>query len=104
MLDNLTARLGRVMKQLRGEARLTETTVEAALRLSFELSTLNPGAPRKSLPYHRAILDEIWRRNPDGARRAMHELMNLTERNIISALSRRNQGDAMPAAAPVTDR
>ena len=26
-------------------------TVEAALRMSFELSTLNPGAPRKSLPF-----------------------------------------------------
>jgi len=65
------------------------TTVEAALRMSFELSTLNPGAPRKSLPYHRTILDEIWARNPDGARRAMHRLIDLTERNIMSALSRR---------------
>ncbi|WP_210264747.1 FadR/GntR family transcriptional regulator [Bradyrhizobium archetypum] len=74
-------------------------TVEAALRMSFELSTLNPGAPRKSLPYHRAILDEIWARNPDGARRAMHRLMDLTERNITSALSRRRNGEAMAAAA-----
>src|SRR5438552_1461919 len=32
MLDNLTARLGRVMKQLRGEARLTEANVQDALR------------------------------------------------------------------------
>ena len=64
-------------------------TVEAALRMSFELSTLNPGAPRKSLPYHRAILDEIWARNPGGARAAMHRLMDLTERNIASALARR---------------
>ena len=61
-------------------------TVEAALRMSFDLSTLNPGAPRKSLPFHRAILDEIWARNPDGARRAMLRLMDLTERNITSAL------------------
>jgi len=60
----------------------------------FELSTLNPGAPRKSLPYHRAILDEIWARNPDGARRAMHRLMDLTERNILSALTRRKSADA----------
>jgi DNA-binding FadR family transcriptional regulator len=74
-------------------------TVEAALRMSFELSTLNPGAPRKSLPYHRAILDEIWARNPAGARRAMHRLMDLTERNIISALSRRKNGDAVAAAS-----
>jgi DNA-binding GntR family transcriptional regulator len=46
---------------------------------------------------HRAILDEIWARNPDGARRAMHRLMDLTERNITSALSRRH-GEAMAAA------
>jgi GntR family galactonate operon transcriptional repressor len=74
-------------------------TVEAALRMSFELSTLNPGAPRKSLAYHRAILDEIWARNPDGARRAMHRLMDLTERNIVSALSRRRNADAMGTTA-----
>jgi GntR family galactonate operon transcriptional repressor len=64
-------------------------TVEAALRMSFDLSTLNPGAPRKSLSHHRAILDEIWAHNPDGARRAMHRLMDLTEQNITSALARR---------------
>jgi DNA-binding FadR family transcriptional regulator len=79
-------------------------TVEAALRMSFELSTLNPGAPRNSLPYHRAILDQIWARNPEGARRAMHELMNLTERNIVSALSRRRNADAPSATAPRSDR
>ena len=59
-------------------------TVEAALRVSFELSTLNPGAPRKSLSYHRAILDEIWARNPDGARRTMYRLWTL--RNATSCL------------------
>ena len=32
MLDNLTQRLGRVMKQLRGEARLTEANIQDALR------------------------------------------------------------------------
>src|SRR5215468_3652570 len=79
-------------------------TVEAALRMSFELSTLNPGAPRNSLPYHRAILDQIWARNPEGARRAMHELMNLTERNIVSALSRRRNADAPSAMARRSDR
>jgi DNA-binding FadR family transcriptional regulator len=68
--------------------------------MSFELSTLNTGAPRKSLPYHRAILDEIWARNADGARRAMHRLMDLTERNIIQALSRRNNAEAQQVADP----
>src|SRR5438309_9656309 len=32
MLDNLTQRLGRVVKTLRGEARLTEDNIQAALR------------------------------------------------------------------------
>ena len=32
MLENLTERLGRVMKQLRGEARLTEANIQDALR------------------------------------------------------------------------
>ena len=32
MLDNLTARLGRIVKTLRGEARLTETNIQDALR------------------------------------------------------------------------
>ena len=73
-------------------------TVEAALRMSFELSTLNPGAPRTSLPYHRAILDEIWARNPGGARAAMHRLMDLTERNISSALARQKNEAATQTA------
>ncbi len=32
MLDNLTQRLGRVMKKLRGEARLTDANIQEALR------------------------------------------------------------------------
>lgn len=62
-------------------------TVAAALRMSFNMSTQNPGAPRKSLPYHRAVLDAIWARDPNVARQAMHKLMDFTEQNIISARS-----------------
>lgn len=69
-------------------------TVAAALRMSFDLSSTNPGAPRKSLAYHRAVLDEIWARNADGARQAMHKLMDLTEQNIVSAMSRQKKKDA----------
>lgn len=69
-------------------------TVAAALRMSFDLSSTNPGAPRKSLPYHRAVLDEIWARNADGARQAMYKLMDLTEQNIVSAMSRQKKKDA----------
>jgi DNA-binding FadR family transcriptional regulator len=79
-------------------------TVEAALRLSFELSTRNPGAPRKSLPHHRAVLDELWARNPDRARRAMHELIDLTEQNIVSAMSRRSQSEPPSVVAPQNER
>src|SRR2546423_599111 len=32
MLDNLTARLARIVKQVRGEARLTESNIQDALR------------------------------------------------------------------------
>ena len=69
-------------------------TVAAALRMSFNLSTTNPGAPRKSLSYHRAVLDEIWARNADGARQAMHKLMDLTEQNIVTAMARQKKKDA----------
>lgn len=69
-------------------------TVAAALRMSFELSSTNPGAPRKSLSYHRTVLDEIWARNANGARQAMHKLMDLTEQNIVSAMSRQKKKDA----------
>jgi DNA-binding FadR family transcriptional regulator len=57
-------------------------TIEAALRMSFELSTRQPGAPRKSLPLHRDVLDQIWARKPAGARKAMERLLGLTESNI----------------------
>src|SRR5947207_12709047 len=32
MLDNLTARLAKIVKQMRGEARLTESNIQDALR------------------------------------------------------------------------
>ena len=64
-------------------------TVEAALRMSFELSTLNPGRaaqePALSPRDPRRDLGAQSRRRA----RAMHRLMDLTERNITSALSRR---------------
>lgn len=70
-------------------------TMEAGIRVSLELSMRNPGAPRRGLPYHRAVLDEIWAHNPAGARAAMHRLIDLTERNIATALPRRKSGEAL---------
>ena len=63
------------------------TLIEAALRMSFELSTRQPGAPRKSLPLHRDVLDAIWARQPAQARRAMEILLGLTESNIQRGLA-----------------
>lgn len=62
-------------------------TIESALRMSFELSTRQPGAPRKSLPLHREVLDAIWARKPDEACRAMERLLGATESNIQRGLS-----------------
>jgi DNA-binding FadR family transcriptional regulator len=70
-------------------------TIEAALRMSFELSTRQPGAPRKSLPLHRDVLDQIWARKPAGARKAMEHLLGLTESNIQRGVAQ--AGGAAPA-------
>lgn len=68
--------------------------VEAALRMSFELSTKNPDAPRRGLPLHRAVLDRIWERDSDGARKAMIELLDLTDNNIRADLIRRAEASS----------
>jgi DNA-binding FadR family transcriptional regulator len=70
-------------------------TIEAALRMSFEMSTRHPGAPRKSLPLHRDVLDQIWARKPAQARRAMESLLGLTESNIQRGVA---QADGAPSA------
>jgi len=72
--------------------RDTREQLSAALRRAAPEPTA--GAPHRNLPYHRAILDEIRAHNPDGARRTMHRLMDLTERNILPALTRRKSTDA----------
>jgi len=62
-------------------------TIETALRMSFDLSTRQPGAPRKGLPLHREVLDAIWARKPSEARSAMERLLGLTESNIQRGLA-----------------
>ena len=58
------------------------TGIQAALRMSFDLSSRQPGAPRRSLPMHRAVLDAIWARKPLEARGAMEALLGMTEQNL----------------------
>ena len=67
-------------------------TIEAALRMSFELSTKQPGSPRQSLPLHRAVLDEIRARKPAAARKAMENLLGLTEDDIRRGFAGGNAG------------
>lgn len=63
------------------------SAIESALRLSFDLSTRQPGAPRKSLPMHREVLDAIWAHKPLEARQSMERLLGVTESNIRRGLS-----------------
>jgi DNA-binding FadR family transcriptional regulator len=63
-------------------------TIEAALRMSFELSTRRPGAPRHSLPLHRDVLDQIWARKPAAAKKAMERLLGVTEANILRGVGK----------------
>ena len=70
-------------------------------RKLFEVKAVELAAEhwtRDDLAEVRAILDEIWARNPDGARAAMHRLMDLTERNISSALTRRKNESVTQSA------
>ena len=63
--------------------------IEAALRMSFELSSRQTGAPRNSLPLHRSVLDAIWARKPEEAKEAMKTLLGVTESNIQRGLTSR---------------
>lgn len=72
-------------------------SIEAALRMSFELSTQRPGAPRRSLPLHRDVLDQIWARQPAAARQAMERLLGVTENNIKRGASQTGAADVEPA-------
>ena len=47
MLDNLTQRLARVVKTIRGEARLTETNIQDALR-EVRVALLGRTSPLRS--------------------------------------------------------
>ena len=42
MLDNLTARLAKIVKTIRGEARLTEANVQEALAFQVEEAARSP--------------------------------------------------------------
>jgi len=66
-------------------------TIEAALKMSFELSMKQPEAPRKGLAMHRALLEKIWEGKPEEAKLKMEYLLEVTESNIKRAIVRAQQ-------------
>ena len=55
MFDNLTGRLSRVVKTLRGEARLTETNIQDALR-EVRMALLEADV---ALPAVKALIERV---------------------------------------------
>lgn len=50
--------------------------IETALATSFRISGSDPGTRPIALPRHKAVLDAIERRDPEGARRAAEKLLD----------------------------
>ncbi len=77
--------------------------IETALVMSFRLSNDNPHGQRHSLPLHGDVLKAIRRRQPERARKAMHRLLDQSERDVLLAIAarrRRGQRDlGLPEAA-----
>ena len=81
--------------------------LSALLRTSFELSTSKESVQR-SLPRHRAVLDAVIARDPEGAEAAIRVLIDEANRDIQELLARgrkpaaaakRRTGSAAPATA-----
>src|SRR5439155_25290344 len=62
MLDNLTTRLAKILKTIRGEARLTEANIQDALR---EVRIALPDAD-VALPVVKHFRDSVCRKAPGG--------------------------------------
>jgi len=60
--------------------------IETALTLSLELSMTSPHGQRHSIPLHGAVLEAIRRRDPEGARQAMANLIDDAESDVRRAL------------------
>jgi DNA-binding GntR family transcriptional regulator len=73
--SDLNARLHETIREMAAHettARLLRQLRDQTVRHQFSLS-LVPGRPTVSLPQHEAIVAAITARDPDAARRAMHE-------------------------------
>lgn len=61
--------------------------IRASLFIFLRLTTEDPGAFEKGQPHHRGVFDRIVARDPDGARAAMHELLDGAE-ELVRQLTR----------------
>lgn len=55
--------------------RSLERALEVSLRDSFVALSATPGAPRATLPLHRAVLDAVTARDPDAAAATAHRVV-----------------------------
>ncbi|VWX62069.1 Transcriptional regulator, GntR family [Burkholderiales bacterium 8X] len=63
----------------------------ALLRTSFEISTIRPDGPARSLPLHRAVLDAVIARRPERAQKAILVLIDGARKDIDQVLASRRK-------------
>lgn len=71
----------------------------AVLRVSFELSTLDPRRAGRSLPQHRAVLDAVIARDPAKGERAIRVLIEDAGREIERVIASRRKLPSVSAPA-----
>ena len=71
-------------------------TIEAVLRLSFELSVTNMSSARASLPDHAAVAEAIAARNPAAAQAALTRIIVSAEQDILTRIDAREHGRRRP--------
>src|SRR5438046_10174931 len=98
MLDNLTQRLGRVVKALRGEARLTESNIQDALR-EVRLALLEADV---ALPvvkqFVAAVREKALRQEVLGSLSPGQALVGVVQRELTALMG----GAAVPLNLPTT--
>ena len=100
MFDNLTGRLSRVVKTLRGEARLTESNIQAALR-EVRVALLEADV---ALPVVRAFIDRVREKAVGqeviGSLTPGQALVGVVHRELVALMGERNETLDLAAQPP----
>jgi len=100
MFDNLTGRLSRVVKTLRGEARLTESNIQDALR-EVRVALLEADV---ALPVVRAFIDRVREKAVGqevvGSLTPGQALVGVVHRELVALMGERNEGLNLAAQPP----